>query len=290
MKRQTSFVVGLLLVAAMSLPMVGVASAKTAPGSANQIIVKAQDANRGQIIIDSVTAAQDGWLVIYTDPCIRRCAMIGFTPVHRGLNTHFTADINSDQAQLFSTLWAVLHVDKGITGLLELPGPDEPVVQDGKPVMVAFGTHPGPPPGPPPAKKLPSKPYAKLQADYRILNWCKSDTPGELIGTLQVDATGGDGHYTYSFIGARSTDTFNFQWRACSALVESLHVYSGDGQQIAVPVWRTDLPCPKDWDDPICDCACNCGCGCKCDCDCGCTNCNCDCGCNNSCDCSCSCP
>ena len=153
MKRQTSFVVGLLLVAAMSLPMAGVASAKTGPGSANQIIIKAQDANRGQIIIDSVTAAQDGWLVIYTDPCIRRCAMIGYTPVHRGLNTHFTADINSDQAQLFSTLWAVLHVDKGITGLLELPGPDEPVVQDGKPVMVAFGTHPAPPPGPPPAKK-----------------------------------------------------------------------------------------------------------------------------------------
>jgi len=289
MKRQTSFVVGLLLVAAMSLPMTGVASAKTGPRFANQITIKAQDANRGQINIDSVTAAQEGWLVIYTDPCIRRCAMIGYTPVHRGLNTNFTADINSDQAQLFSTLWAVLYVDKGLLGLLELPGPDEPVVQDGKPVMVAFGTHPAPPPGPPPAKKTASKPYAKLQADYRILNWCKSDTPGELIGALQVDATGGDGHYTYSFIGARSTDTFNFQWRACSALVESLHVSSGDGQKIVVPVWRTDLPCPKDWDDPICDCACNCGCGCKCDCDCGCTNCNCDCGCNKSCDCSCSC-
>ena len=291
MKRQTSFVVGLLLVAATSLQMAGVASAKTSPGPANQIIIKSQDTNRGQIIIDSVIAAQDGWLVIYTDPCIRRCAIIGYTPVHRGLNTHFTADINSDQAELFSTLWAVLHVDKGIAGLLELPGPDEPVIQDGKPVMVAFGTHPGPLPEPTPTKRPPSKPYAKLQADYRILNWCKSDTPGELIGTMQVDATGGDGHYTYSFIGARSTDTFNFQWRACSVLVESLHVYSSDGQHIAVPVWRTDLPCPRNWDDSICSCTCNCGCGCKCHCDCGCFyNCNCDCGCNSSCGCSCSCP
>jgi len=283
MKRQTSFVVGLVLVAAMSFPLVGVASAKTAPGPANQIVIQSQDVNRGQIIIDSVTAAQDGWLVIYTDPCIRRCAMIGFTPVHRGLNTHFTADIDSDQAQLFSTLWAVLHVDKGITGLLELPGPDEPVIQNGKPAMVAFGTHPAPPPTPTPVKRTISKPYAKLQADYRILNWCKSDTPGELIGTLQVDATGGDGHYAYSFIGARSTDTFNFQWRACSVLVESLHVYSGDGQQIAVPVWRTDLPCPKDWGDSICSGTCKCGCGCSCNC-----NCNCDGNCS-SCGCSCSC-
>jgi hypothetical protein len=45
-----------------------------------------------------------------------------------------------------------------------------------------------------------------------------------------------EGHYTYGFIGPRTTDTFDFQWRACSVLVETLHVWSGDGQEIAVPV------------------------------------------------------
>ena len=119
MKKQTSFVVGLLLVAATSLPMAGVASAKTGPGPANQITLKDQDTNRGQISIDSVTAAQEGWLILYTDPCIRRCAMVGYTPVHRGQNTHFTADIDSSAVEPFRTLWAVLHVDKGNIGLLQ---------------------------------------------------------------------------------------------------------------------------------------------------------------------------
>ena len=45
MKRQTSFVLGLLLVAATSLQMAGVASAKTGPGPANQITIKDQDTN-----------------------------------------------------------------------------------------------------------------------------------------------------------------------------------------------------------------------------------------------------
>jgi len=280
MKKQTSFVVGLLLVAATSLQMAGVASAKTGPVPANQITIKAQDANRGQIIIDSVTAAQEGWLIIYTDPCIRRCAMVGYTPVHRGQNTHFTADIDSSAVEPFRTLWAVLHVDKGSIGLLEWPGSDEPVLQDGKPVMVAFATQVIPPPGPPAKIVSPSKGYAKLQADFRIYNWRKSDTPGDLIGALQVYATGGNGHYTYGFIGLRATDTFDFQWRACSALVETLHVRSGDGQEIAVPVWRADLPCPKNWDTYTgdCDCSnCKCGCGCHCKCGCDCSNCGCGC-------------
>jgi len=205
--------------------------------------------------------------------------MVGYTPVHRGQNTHFTADIDSSRVEPFRTLWAVLHVDKGSIGVLEWPGSDEPVLQDGKPVMVAFATHLIPQPGPTAKIVNPSKGYAKLQADLRIYNWRKSDTPGDLTGTLQVSATGGDGHYTYGFIGLRTTDTFDFRWRACSVLVETLHVRSGDGQEIAVPVWRTDLPCPKNWDTYTgdCDCDCRCGCGCHCTCGCDCSNCGCGC-------------
>jgi hypothetical protein len=288
MKRQRSFLVlvGLLLVAAVSLPMAGVASARTGP--ANQIVIQAQETNNtNQILVDSVTAAQDGWIVIYTDPCGKRCAMVGYGYVRRGQSTHFTVNIDSSAAGPFPTLWAMLHVDKGVPGLLEWPGPDEPVLQDGKPVMVAFATQSPSQPGPTSTaagtatqRGTPTpKAYPKLQADYRIYNWRKLvDMPGELVGTIEVRATGGDGHYTYQFIGTgvHSTDTFDFRWRACSALVESLHVWSGDGQKIDVPVWRDDVPCPKHWPTECDDCGCGCGCGCSCGC-----NCSCNCGCGD---------
>ena len=89
--------------------------------------------------------------------------------------------------------------------------------------------------------------YHQLEADFSIYNWRKSETPRDLIGTMTVYARGGDGHYTFEFIGLRHTDTFDFRWRACTTLVNSLRVGSGDGQRMDVPVWRDDLPCPKHW-------------------------------------------
>jgi hypothetical protein len=89
--------------------------------------------------------------------------------------------------------------------------------------------------------------YPQLEADFSIYNWHKSETPRDLIGTMTVYPSGGDGHYTYEFIGVRYTNTFDFRWRACTTLVNSLRVWSGDGQRIDVPVWRDDLPCPKKW-------------------------------------------
>jgi len=91
------------------------------------------------------------------------------------------------------------------------------------------------------------KVYPKLEADFSIYNWRKSETPRDLTGTMTVYPSGGNGRYTYEFIGLRYTNTFDFRWRACTTLVNSLRVWSGDGQRIDVPVWRDDLPCPKHW-------------------------------------------
>jgi hypothetical protein len=89
--------------------------------------------------------------------------------------------------------------------------------------------------------------YPRLEAEFAIYGWREApDTPGDLMGTLQVFPKGGDGNYTYEFIGLHYTRTFEFQWRACSVLVNSLRVWSGDGQRIDVPVWRDNLPCPPD--------------------------------------------
>ena len=91
------------------------------------------------------------------------------------------------------------------------------------------------------------KAYPKLEASFSVYNWRKSDTPRDMIGTMTVYATGGNGHYTYEFIGLHTTNTFDLRWRAGTVLVNSLRVWSGDGQRIDVPVWLEDVPCPKRW-------------------------------------------
>ena len=92
-------------------------------------------------MVDSVTAAQPGWLVVYTDTSLSLSSMIGWVPIHKGLNTNLKVNINSGLAEPVATLWAVLHVDRGVIGLMELPMIDGPVQQNGQTVMVAFGTH-----------------------------------------------------------------------------------------------------------------------------------------------------
>ena len=66
--------------------------------------------------------------------------MIGWAPVHKGVNTSLMVNIDSEKAEQEATLWAVLYVDRGAIGQLELPLIDGLVQENGKTVMVAFGT------------------------------------------------------------------------------------------------------------------------------------------------------
>ena len=125
----------MMVIAAFSLVLT--ASAQTG-GSVNQIIIRPQDTHTGQIMVDSVTAAQDGWLLVYTDTLLSPSSMVGWVPIHKGLNTNLKVDINRELVEPYATLWAVLHVDRGVIGLLEPPVIDGPVQQDGKTVVVAF--------------------------------------------------------------------------------------------------------------------------------------------------------
>jgi hypothetical protein len=126
------------------------ASAQTG-GAANQIIIQSQETNTGQIRVDTVIAAQDGWLVVYTDTNLSSRSMIGWVPVHKGVNTNLKVNIDSEKAEPEATLWAVLYVDRGVPGQLEVPLIDGPVQENGKTVMVAFGTQAPPVAAVPPA-------------------------------------------------------------------------------------------------------------------------------------------
>ena len=139
-----------LMIGIAACVLVVSASAQTG-GTANQIVIQSQETNTGQIMVDTVIAAQDGWLVVYTDTNLSPRSMIGWAPVHKGVNTNLKVNIDSEKAEPEAMLWAVLYVDRGVPGQLELPLIDGPVQENGQTVMVSFGTQAPPVVATPPA-------------------------------------------------------------------------------------------------------------------------------------------
>jgi hypothetical protein len=104
----------------------GISSPSTAP-SANKIAVRAQNANLGQVRVDSAMAVQDGWLLIREDNNGVPGRTLGFAPVHQGLNTNILVNIQAIGAggndQVTPTLWATLVPDGSATTPLATPNP-----------------------------------------------------------------------------------------------------------------------------------------------------------------------
>jgi hypothetical protein len=94
---------------------------------ANVIVIRAQDVTGGQITVDSVTAAQDGWLLIRKDKKGAPGDVIGFVPVHPGTATNLRVDIQPTDVygddNITPTLWATLVADKNALIPLMSPGP-----------------------------------------------------------------------------------------------------------------------------------------------------------------------
>ncbi len=93
----------------------------------NVIVVRAQDVNDGQIVVDSVTAAEDGWLLIRKDHRGAPRDVIGFVPVHRGTTTNARVDIQTSDVSgndnITPTLWATLVADPDAVLPFASPGP-----------------------------------------------------------------------------------------------------------------------------------------------------------------------
>ncbi len=143
-KNVTALLRVLRVVVMATLVLAGTVSAETGV-EPNRISIQSQDTNIGQVKVDSVLAAEDGWLVIYKNADGQLRSIVGYTPVHKGLNTGFTVDVNTVRIGEAPTLWAMLHVDYGAPGIFEwglnnLACNDAPVEQKGQRVMAAFGT------------------------------------------------------------------------------------------------------------------------------------------------------
>jgi len=134
-----------LIAAVAVLALASLAGTAFAAAAPNQITVHNQDISSGVIVLDSVTAAHDGWVVIYKDPNFTSGEIVGYAPVHQGLNTDVKVTIDTNKVGDLPTLWARLHGDNDVFGLFEwglrnLPYNDPPVVQNGQFVMTGFGT------------------------------------------------------------------------------------------------------------------------------------------------------
>jgi hypothetical protein len=96
-----------------------------------------QESDGTQVTVALVVAAQDGWMVIHSDADGKPGPVLGQTAVAAGTTENVIVMLDEPVGP-DTPLWAMLHVDEGVHGVYEFPGPDVPVEDAGAIVMVPF--------------------------------------------------------------------------------------------------------------------------------------------------------
>lgn len=135
----------LLLVATVVILLLATAVSTQAAPVANQIVVRDQKLDTGIVIVDSVTASRSGWVVIYKYPDFTVENLVGYAPVHAGLNLGVKVVVSLPKIDHQPTLWAVFQADNGVAGvfewgLKERAYNDNPSAEKGQVVMTSFAT------------------------------------------------------------------------------------------------------------------------------------------------------
>lgn len=131
-------------------PATGTTSAKA---GAERITIQNQDITSGLVLVDSVTANQGGWVVLYRSPNFGWSDIVGYAPVYRGTNRNLLAKIDTGKMKDQTTLWAQLHADAGAQNVFDwgtserLPDGtssqkfnDYPVTQNNRYIRASFAT------------------------------------------------------------------------------------------------------------------------------------------------------
>ena len=101
------------------------------------VSVDDQDVSNGKVIIASVSSSVPGWIVVHTQGSDGNPGPeIGYTAVNPGISSNVVVYIDSSKAT--PVLFAMLHIDAGIIGKYEYPGPDEPQSVNGQMVSPSF--------------------------------------------------------------------------------------------------------------------------------------------------------
>lgn len=125
-RRILSIVLALILCA---IPVLVVAQDAT-----DSVTVGDQESDGASVTIASVTAAAAGWIVIHLDADGRPGPVIGQSAVEAGENSDVVVALDPPLEEE-TALWAMLHVDEGVVGEYEFPGPDGPV-RDGEMIVM----------------------------------------------------------------------------------------------------------------------------------------------------------
>ncbi|CAG0936733.1 hypothetical protein TFLX_05621 [Thermoflexales bacterium] len=146
MKGQKSLVTRplVLTVALTVLFLTAVTGTQAAP-VANQITVRDQNLETGIAVVDSVTAARSGWVVIYKEPDFTAENLVGYAPVREGTNLGVKVVVSLPKIDHAPMLWAVLQGDAGQPGIFEWglkerAYADGPIAQNGQVVVTQFAT------------------------------------------------------------------------------------------------------------------------------------------------------
>jgi hypothetical protein len=76
----------------------GTSAPSSVASGTNQLTVNSQDITTGIVVVSSVTAAQDGWIVIYKNPNLMPSEIVGYVPVYQGPNTDVKVTLDKGRA------------------------------------------------------------------------------------------------------------------------------------------------------------------------------------------------
>jgi predicted lipoprotein with Yx(FWY)xxD motif len=131
--------VGVKMVASTFKITSGQSTAEPAkPGALQPSVTVADQAiQNGTVTVSQIVSNGNWWLVIHRqNPDGTMGEYIGETLIKNGINTNVAVNINSSLAT--PVLYAMLHEDHGVIGVLEFPGPDVPVMVAGQMVAPTF--------------------------------------------------------------------------------------------------------------------------------------------------------
>lgn len=110
-------------------------SKKTVP-TLSVAIADQKLSGNSEIMIDSASITDDGWVVIHAITDGRPGAMLGYTSLLKGAGADIKVAI--DKIKVTPNLMAMLHYDRGEKGVFEFPGADGPVIKDQRVIMQEF--------------------------------------------------------------------------------------------------------------------------------------------------------
>lgn len=104
------------------------------PFSETAVIAKDQNIQDNKALIKRVDALEDGWVVVYQSNYQGLAGeILGYAKIKKNRNRNI--EIFLQKEIMTPYLAALLHVDRGQTGVFEYPGTDGPVIRNGEVIM-----------------------------------------------------------------------------------------------------------------------------------------------------------